>query len=1121
LVERGLNVDTWVDIRRKARECHEKALPVAKGDRRASEIIAAALSNDDLQLEHYEPGSIVGEEVFGFLERASRLVQVASHQDPADEAVVIAHEIGHYKLHSDPRNEVTVKAPGLGGDPIDSGAARVEGYSPRERKEIQADIFAGEFLCPSDWLRVEYIDRGRRPSEIATELGLPPNLVMNQTIRALLLPPLRPAEPQRTHHNVVLDDSQKTAATWNKGPLLVDAGPGTGKTRTLVHRIRHLLDTGALSGSILALTFSKKAAEEMRERLSVMDADAAIEMWVGTFHAFGLELLTKWPDRVGRSGNLRILDQTGSLALLEENLTKLPLHYYQNLYEPAYELVHVLRVISRCKDELLSPAMYRTEAEAALVAAGTDEQRENAEKALEVAGIYEIYEQALQDADAVDFGDLVMLTTKLLAENSDILEHFHTRFSHILVDEYQDVNFASARLLRAISGIGTDVWVVADQRQSIYRFRGAEPSNVSRFEQEFGGTRHSLGHNYRSFAAIVRTFERFSASMGSNRAMTGAWNAHRADGGEVSLTVTPSLAAEAEAIRDKIEELRAKGVPYRDQAILGRTHLTLARLTGILEQLGVPLLYLGDLFERPEIRDLLSLISLDAEFGGIGLVRVAGISEYGASREDALAVIRWAQTNHITIFNALKRVSEIEKLTDAGRTGLEKLGTQLDGFSAATSPWTLLTKWLFERSDYLRPLLVANDIVSQQKLVAIYQLLKVCGEHVAMGDSSRKRFLDRIRRIEALNEDTAYRAVSSEATDVEAVRVMTIHGSKGLEFRAVHFPALATMYMPNSWRGVRIAPPPSLAHLAMRPSGHDAEEECLFFVGLSRAKDYLSLSRADKYTTRNASPSKFLPSIAGVVSATRYQGSGNSYSVDISLKPPEVRDSYPERELDLYMQCPARYRYQVIEGLRGGRDESAYVQFHGCVYITVGWLEQERQNGRTVDGPGALAHLATVWAKNGPIDHPFENYYRDAAESMVKGMAEVIITETGQYDRQEWSIPVGARKIVITPDREIIGAGGIVRVQRIRTGRKTKSEPDKPVYALLRRGAELKYPGKPVSVEILYLGTNERVQALANNDGKLLEKYTEAIARIEHGDFHAETDPRRCPNCQCYFICGV
>lgn len=1114
-------MDAWLDIRRKARECHHNALLVAKGDRRANKIIAAALSIDDLQVEYYEPGTIVGKHVFGFLERASRLVHVALHQNPADEAVVIVHEIGHFKLHRDPTNEVTVTSPGLGGDPIDSGASRVEGYSPRERKEIQANVFAGEFLCPSDWLRAQLIDGGRHPSEIAAELGLPLHLVMNQSIRALLLPPLRPAEQQSAAYIEALDESQLTAATWDKGPLLVDAGPGTGKTRTLVHRIRHLLQTGVLPGSILALTFSNKAAEEMRERLSAMDAEAAIEMWVGTFHAFGLELISKWPGRSGRSSDVRILDQAGSLALLEENLTKLPLHYYQNLYEPAYELVHALRAISRCKDELISPSAYRAEAEAALAAATTDEEHENAEKALEVAAIYEIYEQALRDTDAVDFGDLVLLSRQLLDNNADVRTHIHSRFRYVLVDEYQDVNLASARLLRATCGAGTDVWVVADQRQSIYRFRGAAPSNVSRFEPEFGGTRHSLEYNYRSFAPVVRAFEKFSASMGDNGAMTGSWTAHRGEGGEVCLTVAPSLAAEGEAIREKIEELRANGVPYRDQAILARSHLTLARITGVLEALGVPLLYLGDLFERPEIRDLLSLVALDAEFGGIGLVRVAGLPEYEVPRDESVAVLSWAESKHVSIFNALKRVSEIEGLSAAGRAGLAKLGTQLEGFGPGTSPWKLLTTWLFERSDYLRPLLAANDTASQQKLLAIYHLLKVCGEQVALGDPSRKRFLDRIRRIEMLNEDTIYRAVASEAADMDAVRVMTIHGSKGLEFQAVHLPALATRYMPTNRQAIRCPPPPSLAHLAMQTQHHQAEEECLFFVGLSRARDYLCLSRAERYTSVTANPSRFLSPITSLIPVSRFNGSGVALPIESTPTSPAPRDCYEELELALYMQCPSRYRSEWIDGLRGARDDSAYICFHRCVYATVGWLEQRRQDGHPVDGAAAYGRLAAEWETRGPVGHGFEEYYRTAAERMVAAMANVIATESGGYNREQWSVPVGSNQVLVTPDRVVCTLTGAIRVQRIRTGRKTKSEPDNPIYALLRRGAVTRYPVRPIAVETFYLATGEVVPVIEKNDDRLIQQYAEAIAGIEQGDFHINPDPRRCPNCPCYFMCGV
>ena len=403
-------MDAWIDIRRKARACHRKALATANGDRRAAAIVAAALTNADLVVRYYEPGTTFGAGVLGSFDRVSQLVNVAKGQDPLDELVVIAHEIGHNELHHDPTNEVTILPVGLGGDPVESGAARVEGYSPRERKEVQADIFAAEFLCPADWLRDEYVVHGRRPADVATELGLPESLVMNQVIRALLLPPLRDAPPLPPAAVYDLDPSQKLAATWSGGPLLVDAGPGTGKTRTLVYRIEHLLGSGSTPGCSSRSTFSNKAAEEMRERLSAVNPDAAIEMWAGTFHAFGYELITKWPSGVGRTSARRILDEAGSLALLEDNLAKLPLRYYQNLYEPAYELVHVLRAISRCKDELITPGRVSRRGRSGARSSPGDQRRRcrgGRRKGAGVAEIYQIYEEALAEADAVDFGDLV------------------------------------------------------------------------------------------------------------------------------------------------------------------------------------------------------------------------------------------------------------------------------------------------------------------------------------------------------------------------------------------------------------------------------------------------------------------------------------------------------------------------------------------------------------------------------------------------------------------------------------------------------------------------------------------------------------------------------------------
>jgi superfamily I DNA/RNA helicase/Zn-dependent peptidase ImmA (M78 family) len=1115
-------LDTWIDIRRKARACHEAALKKANGNRHARAIVDTTLENEGLEIRYFDPGTVFSDGVVGSFDRGAGLVNVANGQDPRAECVVIAHEIGHSCLHLDPTSEVTAAPIGLGGDPIEGGGAKVEGYSPRERKEVQADIFAGELLCPTDWLRAEYLQQGHGPARIAKDLGLPVSLVVKQMIRALLLPPLRVGQTEEVAAGPYeLDDSQKAAATWNGGSLLVDAGPGTGKTRTLIHRIKHLLDAGTLPGTILALTFSNKAAEEMRERLSGANPQAAIELPVGTFHAFGLELITKWPSATGRSGNVRILDEAGSLALLEDNLEKLPLRHYQNLYEPAYELVHVLRAISRCKDELISPGQYLAEAQAALAAAqatSDDERIEAAEKTIEIAGIYRVYEEALKAADAVDFGDLVMLATKLVIENADVQRHI-AKFKHVLVDEYQDVNLASARLLQAIAQFGAKVWVVADKRQSIYRFRGAEPSNVSRFATEFTGTRRSLAQNYRSYEPVVRTFAQFSASMGGGGGMTGSWQATRADGGEVTLTTAPTLSAEAEAIRDKIEEFREKGIAYSDQVILARTHLTLSRVTGVLEQLGVPLLYLGDLFERGEIRDLLSLLALGVEQGDVGLTRLATIPAYQATRQDALVVLAWARASKRTIFEALASIEEIDELTDQGREGLNRLGRDIEGLEH-TSPWTFLTTWLFERSEYLRPLLEANTPSAQQRLIAIYHLVKVCGEQASAGDTSRKAFLAKVRRLEALNQDSSYRNVASEAADMDAVRVMSIHGSKGLEFGAVHFPALATRYMPTSRQPNRCPPPPTLPQLAMQGPDHDAEEECLFFVGLSRARDFLSLSRADRYTSQNASPSKFLGKIAGVARVSPYNGSGKVYAESQVPTPPPPRARYLERELSLYTQCPLRFKYEVVDGLRGGRDESPYLQFHRCVYATIGWMERQREAGTPVSHDAALEKLEHEWATRGPIGG-FEAFYKSAASSMVQAMADAIAHEDGQYDREEWIVPIRAHEVAITPDRVLVASNGAICVQRVRTGRKTKSEADNAIYALLRRGAAIRYPGARTSVETFYLATGERTPMDTGKDDKQLQQYGDAIEAIERGEFPKKLDARRCPNCPSYFICGT
>lgn len=1110
-------MDAWSDIRLAARDCRAAALAKTNAAPTARNLIDAMVGLHDLQIVEFDPGTRAGKHVLGFFERAPGIVHIARGQAEEDEVVVIAHELGHFRLHADPESDVTDVSMRLSGEPVESGGARVDGYSSRERKEVQADVFAGEFLCPSDWL-TDRLLAGAKPSGIATELGLPRNLVLQQAIRALLLPPLVRHKVDKGEKIAYdLDDDQQAAVDWKDGPVLVHAGPGTGKTRTLVERVTRILKEDTAS-SILALTFSNKAVEEMRERLSAVDADAAIEMWVGTFHAFGLELVTRYAGRIGRTDKVKILDPTASLALLEANLEQLPLRHYQNMFEPALELAFVVNAISRAKDELIGPAEYLAEAEADMATAADAAAHEVAEKAVEVGKVYVIYERLLAEGDAVDFGDLIFHAVALL-EDDVVRAEIIGSYRHLLVDEYQDVNYASSMLLRVFANECRDIWVVADHRQSIYRFRGAEPSNVERFTAEFDGKRLTLGINYRSGTPVVRAFSAFTGGMAGGA--RSQWEANRGAVGEVTLKVCGTAEDEACAIRDRIEELRAAGIPYRDQAILARSHLTLGRLTSLLERLNVPLLYLGDLFERGEIRDLLSLVALDAEFGGLGLVRVGQLPAYSATEKDTLEVIAWATAKRLPMITALSRVTEIDGLSDDGRSGLLRLSAELAFVGPATTPWTMLTGWLFETGGYLDALVRSPDPTDRQKLIAIYHLLKVCGEHDAAGDRSRRRLLARIRRIELLNQDSVYRAISAEATDIDAVRVLTIHGSKGLEFPAVHLPALATRYMPASRKGSRTPSLGRYPQLNMRKEDHDAEEECLFFVGLSRARDHLSLTRAQQYTSQNATASKFLDSVSAISAKTRSVPSDFPQPPARAPVAVEPRTSYSASELEIYLRCPARYRYEQLMGLRAGTDGAAFLAFHRCVRRTLAWVQQRRTDAVATSAAEALAHLDVVWAERGPVGHGFENYYRQAANRMVANGAAYVAAEQGAYVDGPLEIPIARRIVTMEPDR-LVDAGSVIRVQRIRTGRQTKSEGDKPIYGALRLAAQRRFPGRTISVEAYYPSDGETRDFPAGKEDKALKTFEGAIKGIEAGFFPAKPDdPRFCPNCQCYFICGV
>lgn len=1073
-----------------------------------------------------------------------------------------AHEYAHHWLHHGQTHCTREDIEGAASEDVSPvGEGRVTGYGPHERREREANVFALEYLLPAESLRRCFVDEGMNAEAISALSGLPVRVVCRQLARALLVsdaagaPPaghaegetrsvaneeLSPEKASAALKTYELDESQREAAHAADGPLLIEAGPGTGKTRTLVGRVLHLLGRGVAPENILALTFSNKAAEEMRERVEMFAPAAAPRIWMGTLHAFGLELLRRYWKEAGLPPKPELLDPVDALFLLERALPDLRLDRYQNLYEPTRYLKDILGAVSRAKDELADPARYRELAEAMLAGVADDDAREAAEKALEVSRVYAYYQEYIDRLRLLDFGDLIFRSVRLLRENGRVRDEVRSRYREILVDEYQDVNRASGLLLREVCGEGRGLWAVGDIRQSVYRWRGASTANMRLFRQDFSGARVlSLKVNYRSQPPVVSTFAEFAPRMSATAGLDSfaSWWPHRRhEGGAVTYEVAEDFEAEAAFLAAEMKAQRGRGVRFSSQALICRSHGALGRFAAELEKAGVPVLYLGDIFERHEGRDLLSLLSLTCEGRGRSLLRVARFPEYQIPFGDVRRLLALADQRGEKFPAALGLAAEAEDMSEEGRRKFALLKSHVEGICEGSSAWETLSQYLFVRSDYLRLLLADDSVAGRQRKLALHQLLQFTlgepGSQWYRDLDPKLALLKYVRRLEMFGEERNFRQVPAWAERFDAVRLLTVHASKGLEFDAVYLPQMGGRYMPHAKQYQPCPPPAGLTEIRARDE-HLEEEECLFFVAMSRARDLLCLTRAQTYGRQKSNPSKFLELIRGslprpVDAPPSRRGAPAGQSAKAALEPPAddkvAPPRYNERHLDLYMRCPRQYFYERVVSLTGKREDSAYAQFHSCVYETVGWLRREEAAGRDVREDEAREKLREVWEEKGPRAHAYEEVYRERAEEMVKRAVTDQGVAEGEVSQPAWEVPLSNGRVVVRPDWvEVIndGARTSVVVRRVRTGRPSDAEPKDKVYALYHAAARTHYPSADLTVKIVYLSTGD-VQESAMNDKQVaghLKKYEEAIAGIRRGDFPPRPDPFACPSCAHYFVC--
>ncbi len=1132
-------MEPFEPIRRSASRLHDQAVLAGADATSPLALIEHATRELDLQLAWLEKDHPALKGARALFDHQSGTVVCEAGGSAAERAQLAAHEIGHACIHATSSSCVAEDVdPSRPTETAPVGLQRVEDYGAHERRELQANVFAREFLFPRTLARQLHVDQEMTSVAIAELTGLPKTLVRQQLFDALLLPtPPEDSEATKPIQTRREDPSQERASRHRGCAFQLQAGPGTGKTSTLGKRVSSLIDEGVDPASILVLTFSNRAAGELADRLANAMPEAAPRIWIGTFHAFGLDLVRRHHDLLGLPADPSLFDRSDAIEVLEEILPTLPLVHYRNLWDPAMILREIVGAISRAKDEMTDRQRYRTLAEGMLGRAKDENARVAAEKCLEVAHIYDLYEQAMRERGAVDFGDLIMRPALLLESDSRLKAAVQLRHRHVLVDEYQDVNRASGRLLKALAGDGKRLWVVGDSRQSIYRFRGASSTNMAAFSTDYpGAIADQLSVNYRSTRQIVDAVVAIAPHMGASQGMLPlTFTSERGTGtSKPEIRRFDTLEDEAAGIAASIRQLESSGVPLKDQAVLCRSNRRLNEIAAALEARGIAVLHLGSLFERDEVRDLLALLSLAVDRFGDGLTRIGAMERYDLSLQDVYVATRSLRTGDSRALQGLQGLAGSPGLSSEGARAIGLLASDLDGLKISSSAWEFLAHYILDKSGLARQSAKAESVGQRMRGVAIWQFLNFVREQSPTGSGLPiQRTLDRVRQLVLLAEERDLRQVPTGALHMNAVRLMTVHGSKGLEFEAVHVPGLTVSSFPLNNRGQRCPPPVGMIEGAETLTASEEsklsqehEEQCLYFVSASRARTYLRFYLARLQPNgNNRKPSPFLawlPSnlVMEPSSPAKLPLAGTSGDAADQVVLREAISGISDSQFGLYDKCPRRFFYTHVLGLGNAKKPTAFTRTHDCIHKLMAWLGEERTSAEPTVADVESA-FEKIWTERGPTTHAFADDYRKLASQLIASLVK-----SGANRRFRNSEPLAIDfpngRVIVKPHEFAELPNGTVMLRKVNTGKKRTDEYDRLDYTLYQLAGQSHF-GVGFVLEALHL-TDHTVETVTITAQKLQNRKATSDAMlksISNGFFPTETDAVTCPRCPHFFVCNA
>ncbi len=951
-----------------------------------------------------------------------------------------------------------------------------------------------------------------------------------------------------------LNEGQRVAVTHEAGPLLIIAGAGTGKTTVITRRIAHLIATRrARPSEILALTFTDKAAAEMEERVDTLVPYGYADVQISTFHAFGDRLIKENALELGLTPDFRVLTRAEQIIFLRDHLFEFPLKHYRPLGDPTRHLQAITSLISRLKDEDVSPEEYLAHAEALLAGAQDGESRLEAEEHLELARFYAQYQILMARLGQVDFGDQIVEALRLFRTRPHVLRRYQGRFRHILVDEFQDTNYAQNQVVQLLAAGHKNLTVVADDDQSIYKWRGAALSNVMEFKEQYPDARDIvLTDNYRCpqdvLDAAYRLIQhnnpdRLEVKYGIAKKLRRALPADAAEGKGPAHLAYDTISSQADAVVDLIARERAGGRPYKDCAILVRANNDAEPFLRALNMRGIPWTFSGNagLYGRPEIRLLIAFLRAVAHpDDSVSLHYLASSAIYQVPIVDLTKCSTYADRKHRWLFDVLRGIPVEVQVGEEGAAAIRRLMADLERYMelARESPTgELLYQFLMDSGEMTRYAKAPAELEQEVQNVSKF--------FSRVREASRVLKYDNVREfvthLDALIDAGDDPAVAEADTDTPAVHVLTIHKAKGLEWPVVFLVNCVQNKFPSVRRSEPIEMPAPLIKDTL-PAGdfHLQEERRLFYVAMTRAKEALYLTSAeDMGGRRKWKVSQFvlealdLPKDAtrpfrarAIEELGRHAPPPSPPSLGLAPIPAGELLAVSHNQVDDYETCPLKYQY--IHVLRIPLRQHHSIVYGSALHKAVEFYLRRRAAGNYTSLEDFLRAFDDAWRNEGFLTREHEEQRKRAGgEALTRFYHEE--EASGQKPTEverEFGFSLAANRVRGRFDRVDETPEGTVIVDYKSSDVTEQKAADKrareslqlKIYALAQQAMTGRLPAR-VELRFLESGLAGRHTPTAQNLAEAESAITAAAAGIRARRFEPTPGYQACRYCAYNQIC--